>query len=360
MSTRTRSPQGRRPPRPKPPREVALWVLFHVETRKAFADLLLARTLRSGALNARDAALATELVNGTLRWRARLDWLLGKYVKSGLDTLTPWIRNVLRLGLYQFLFLDREGNVRSQTPIRREDVAPTYTGWSWFGQTIGAVGDVDRDGVPELAIADPFDTILIAFLRPDGSVREATPVEVLPGLAHIGPARAIVPLPVHHDGGVQIAVSSNPWFSFHEGPLLQRLVLDCGGNVVERAAYAEPDAPEFFGESLAVLDDLDGDGNGELAVGHPYWSVPGEPPTGAVWILFLDERGGEKRRGLIHPGEELTSAPAFWTFGTSIASAGDLDGDGIAELVVGEPFWGERTGLPPQGALWILYLNGTR
>jgi hypothetical protein len=59
---------------PKTAREVALYVLYHVDTRRAFADLLLTQSLKQGALEPRDAALVTELVNGTLRWRARLDW----------------------------------------------------------------------------------------------------------------------------------------------------------------------------------------------------------------------------------------------------------------------------------------------
>jgi len=92
---------------PKTAREVALYILYHVDTRRAFADLLLTQSLKQGALEPRDAALVTELVNGTLRWRARLDWTLDHYVRPGLDTLPPWIRNVLRLGLYQILFLDR-------------------------------------------------------------------------------------------------------------------------------------------------------------------------------------------------------------------------------------------------------------
>lgn len=92
---------------PKSAREVALYILYHVDTRKAFADLLLTQSLKEGALEPRDAALVTEMVNGTLRWRARLDWILERYVKQGLDTVPPWIRNILRLGLYQLLFLDR-------------------------------------------------------------------------------------------------------------------------------------------------------------------------------------------------------------------------------------------------------------
>jgi 16S rRNA (cytosine967-C5)-methyltransferase len=97
----------KRPPRQKSAREIALIVLYHVDTRKAFADLLLSRELKRQPLAPRDAAFATELVNGTLRWRARLDWVLERYVRAGLDTLSPWVHNILRMGVYQLLFLDR-------------------------------------------------------------------------------------------------------------------------------------------------------------------------------------------------------------------------------------------------------------
>jgi 16S rRNA (cytosine967-C5)-methyltransferase len=108
MMARAETPARRsRTQEPKTAREVALYVLYHVDTRRAFADLLLTQSLKQGALEPRDAALVTELVNGTLRWRARLDWTLDHYVRPGLDSLPPWIRNVLRLGLYQILFLDR-------------------------------------------------------------------------------------------------------------------------------------------------------------------------------------------------------------------------------------------------------------
>ena len=91
---------------PDTPREAALRVLHAVDTRNAFSDRLL-----DGAHNAgrdpRDEALLHELVKGTLRWRGRLDWVLDPLVHIGLTQVQPWIRNVLRMGAYQLLFLDR-------------------------------------------------------------------------------------------------------------------------------------------------------------------------------------------------------------------------------------------------------------
>jgi 16S rRNA (cytosine967-C5)-methyltransferase len=82
-------------------------VLHAVDTRRAFGDRLLDAAQASGPGDERDRALLHELVKGSLRWRGRLDWALDRFVHQGLDRLNPWLRNALRLGAYQILFLDR-------------------------------------------------------------------------------------------------------------------------------------------------------------------------------------------------------------------------------------------------------------
>jgi len=91
---------------PQNPREAALKVLHAVDTRSAFSDRLLDGAHAAGG-DPRDQALLHELVKGTLRWRGRIDWALDQRVHVGLSQLQPWIKNVLRLGAYQVLFLDR-------------------------------------------------------------------------------------------------------------------------------------------------------------------------------------------------------------------------------------------------------------
>lgn len=95
------------PPLPSNPREAALRVLHAVETRSAFSDRMLDGAHAQSGSDPRDQALLHELVKGTLRWRGRLDWALDRLVHQGLDHLQPWIRNILRLGAYQILFLER-------------------------------------------------------------------------------------------------------------------------------------------------------------------------------------------------------------------------------------------------------------
>lgn len=88
-------------------REVALKVLYKIEAEEAFANIALSQILQQKELNTLERSLTTELVHGVTRTRNTLDWILGQFVKKGLNKLTPWIRNILRLGVYQLYYLDK-------------------------------------------------------------------------------------------------------------------------------------------------------------------------------------------------------------------------------------------------------------
>jgi len=95
------------PALPRNPREAALRILQAVDTRSAFSDRLLDGAHARGGPDERDQALMHELVKGTLRWRGRLDWALDRLVHIGLGQVQPWVKNILRMGAYQILFLER-------------------------------------------------------------------------------------------------------------------------------------------------------------------------------------------------------------------------------------------------------------
>lgn len=86
--------------RPDPVRHLALDVLRAVAERDAYANLELAAQLRQSGLSGRDAALATELVAGTLRLQGRYDAIIDQLVTGRLDA--P-VREALRLGAHQLL-----------------------------------------------------------------------------------------------------------------------------------------------------------------------------------------------------------------------------------------------------------------
>lgn len=88
-------------------RGLAVEILLKVEARKAYADILLDHSLRKTSLAAPDRALLTQLVYGTLRWRGRIDWHLAQFLRRPLSHMNAYLRNLLRVTVYQLLFLDR-------------------------------------------------------------------------------------------------------------------------------------------------------------------------------------------------------------------------------------------------------------
>jgi len=88
-------------------RELALQVLRAVEEDGAYANLALNQVLERYRPGKLDRAFATELTYGTLRTRNTLDWVLGQFVKKPLTSQTIALRNILRLGVYQLMCMDR-------------------------------------------------------------------------------------------------------------------------------------------------------------------------------------------------------------------------------------------------------------
>jgi 16S rRNA (cytosine967-C5)-methyltransferase len=92
---------------PPTARQTALQILHTLETQHAYTDVVLRQVLRHSTLERRDRAFVTDCVYGVMRWQAKIDWLLGHVCRRPLETLTPWIRSALRLGVYQCLWMER-------------------------------------------------------------------------------------------------------------------------------------------------------------------------------------------------------------------------------------------------------------
>jgi hypothetical protein len=180
-----------------------------------------------------------------------------------------------------------------------------------FGASVTPLGDLNGDGNPDLAVG--------AYSDDDGDGQEG----------------AVWILFLNADG----TVASEQKISETSGGF--------GGVLGNR---------DYFGYSVTSLGDLDGDGNPDLAVGHP-GDDDGGGDQGAVWILFLNADGtvASERKisettggfgGVLHSTDQ---------FGISVAALGDLDGDGNQDLAVGAGRGDD--GGTNQGAVWILFLN---
>ncbi|MEO1451990.1 MAG: integrin alpha [Bacteroidota bacterium] len=88
-----------------------------------------------------------------------------------------------------------------------------------------------------------------------------------------------------------------------------------------------------FGQGIAAIGDLDGDGITEVAAGAPGLG------TGALSLLYLNAEGGIKK----HQKLDLSVLKALGgpspggKFGYCVEAAGDWDQDGTPDILVGEP-----------------------
>lgn len=90
------------------PRDLALRVLNGLSRKPGFSASSLDTLFKSKPeLEERDRAFISQLVQGAVRWQARLDWTIGQTSDVSLKKISPPVLNVLRLALYQVFFLDR-------------------------------------------------------------------------------------------------------------------------------------------------------------------------------------------------------------------------------------------------------------
>jgi len=90
------------------PRLTAMKILNSLETGRRTLDDIVRTALTSRTLpEKRDRALATTLVYGVLRRRLTLDWVIRQLSSTPFEKINPDILTILRIGLYQILFLDK-------------------------------------------------------------------------------------------------------------------------------------------------------------------------------------------------------------------------------------------------------------
>jgi len=283
------------------------------------------------------------------------------------------------------LFLNADGTVKAHQKIN--DFAGGFNGLlrdnDHFGRSVASLGDLDGDGVYDLAVGASGDStygwgrgaVWILFLRNDGTVRSFQKIQDFTGgfggslddgdhfgnsvgagnLDGAGVVELFVGAPYDDDGGTSI---------YSQRGAVWVLFLNPDGTVHAQQKISETEGGfqgalengEFFGSAVAFLGDLATDGSVEVAVGAPgEWE--GGSRCGAVWILSLDQAGVVCSHQLINNahgglGHVLDTGDFF---GDSVACLVDQDRDGIPDLVVGA--WGDQDGGGVNtGAVWILFL----
>ena len=90
-------------------REIALKILYKIDVDNAYSNIVLDEMIKQNKnnLNEKDIGLISEIVYGVTTWRLTLDTIIKKYSKIRLKKISPWILNILRMSIYQIVFLDK-------------------------------------------------------------------------------------------------------------------------------------------------------------------------------------------------------------------------------------------------------------
>ena len=90
-------------------RELALKTLYKIDKEQAYSNIELNETIKQNRkkINEKDIGLISEIVYGVTTWKLTIDEIIKKHSKIRLKKISPWIINILRMGIYQIIFLDK-------------------------------------------------------------------------------------------------------------------------------------------------------------------------------------------------------------------------------------------------------------
>ncbi|QDV84799.1 S8 family serine peptidase [Stieleria magnilauensis] len=273
-------------------------------------------------------------------------------------------------GAVYVLLLNADGSVKTLQKILPDGAGTAFYRNNRFGIGVAPAGDIDHDGVPDLAVlslshgGSGTSSLSIVLLNADGSVKDHDDPRLYLNFESISVEKLAAIGDLNGDGLPDFAVSDGDlsvtgsriggvhivWGTVNGSGLRSQLITNTIGN---GPAYTPADR---FGSSVTAIGDIDGDGIIDLAVGAEGDSTS-HASGGAVYVLRMNMDGTVKTH---HKISELDlQSPVLKdssNFGSSIAAIGDRDGDGVNDLLVGAARH-SFSGAANVGAAFVVFLN---
>jgi hypothetical protein len=212
----------------------------------------------------------------------------------------------------------------------------------YVGASVASAGDVNGDGYSDVLVGAPNSNVsgrggagivMVVMGGPDGL--EERPRLVLEGAtsaARFGASVASLG-DVNNDGYSDIIVGApgrDTMMPMQTGSATVYLGSPSGLSAMPHRTYRDPE--NDFGSIVAGVGDLNGDGFSDAIIGTSYASPGGLQHAGMVGVYLGTSSGLGEFRTLSFDG--TTEGQLF---GAAAGSAGDFNGDGFAELIVGAP-----------------------
>jgi hypothetical protein len=250
-----------------------------------------------------------------------------------------------------FVFLGGGQGIASSGPLGAGTQLKSDSAGAWLGLSVGGAGDVDGDGYADVIVGAPaYDA---------GSVEEGAAFVFRGGPNGVGsggPAAAATFLQgdqagawlgfsvagagdVNADGYADVIVGASDYDSGSRDEGAAFVFLGGPGGIPDggpgsASATLQGDQDDaFLGWSVAGAGDVDADGYADVIVGAPFYDR-GESDEGLAFVFLGSASGIPSGNGLT-AASHLEGDQALAFFGTSVAGAGDVNGDGFADVIVG-------------------------
>ncbi|WP_243298216.1 16S rRNA (cytosine(967)-C(5))-methyltransferase RsmB [Bacillus litorisediminis] len=149
-------------------RFACLNLLTTIDKEQAYSNIVLQKEIEKGAYSDKDKALLTEILYGTLQRKLSLDFFLEPFIKG--KKLKGWVRWLLRLTLYQIVYLDKipeRAAIYEAVEIAKKRGNNTIAGF-----VNGVLRSIGREGIRDIkSIKDPIKRLSIETSHPEWLVK---------------------------------------------------------------------------------------------------------------------------------------------------------------------------------------------
>ena len=150
-------------------RETALKILYEINEKGAYSNIALNKHFSAHDLSDRDRAFITELVYGVVKWKLTLDRTIAACSKIRMEKLSPWIKNILRLGAYQLQYLTKvppSAAVNESVKLARRYGHKASAGY--VNAVLRNISEAGKEAVPDKS-KDPAGYLRSGILIRNGS-----------------------------------------------------------------------------------------------------------------------------------------------------------------------------------------------
>ncbi len=270
-------------------------------------------------------------------------------------------------GAVYILFMNSIGTVQSSQKISAlaGNFTDTLAAGDFFGYGVAGIGDYDGDNIPDIA-ATASGRIYIIHLDATGKVKSlvrnnginSQGLSAIGDLNNDGRIDLVACQPTSNAGGTRRGAIQILFFN-NNSQLMNANTVTISSTQGGFGTGLQND-DNFGGREVAMLGDIDNDGTKELAVG----AFKSDGGKGAIWILSLSNTNYNVVSKLkitegingFHDTLTLggnTNGTNGAHFGHALCKVGDLNGDGIPDLMTGANQQSEGWG-------YILYLNADK